>query len=131
LSISVLNLNLNLDKKINMLYEKIKEKRKLDGKETNGNVSIIFVDKDHMSRLNFEYRNHDKPTDVLTFVLNKDIFEGEIYICTAVCNDEDLEKWTLDRVVHGFLHMDDCHHSTEDEVVINQKRHDALLREIN
>ena len=131
MSISVVNLNLNLDKKINILYEKIKEKRELDGKEVNGDISIIFIDKDHMNKLNLEYRNHDKPTDVLTFVLNKDTFEGEIYICTSACNEEDLEKWTLNRVIHGFLHMDDCHHSTEEETVINEKRHNALFREIS
>tara|TARA_A100001037_G_scaffold45573_3_gene36759 strand:+ start:3451 stop:3795 length:345 start_codon:yes stop_codon:yes gene_type:complete len=114
-----------------MLYEKVKEKRMLEGKETNGDVSIIFVDKEHMNKLNLEYRKKDKPTDVLTFVLNKDIFEGEIYICTSVCSDENIEKWILDRVIHGFLHMDDCHHSTKEEETINEKRHNALLQEIN
>ncbi len=120
---------MSIEHEVKALYAKVKKGRLLEGKSSKGDVSLIFVEKKYIQKLNLKYRKKDIPTDVLTFVLDKDLFEGEIYICLDICEEENPKKWVLDRVIHGLLHLDDCHHDTKEEAKINEDRHRLLLTE--
>ena len=130
MSISISNSELEIKHEVHAVYSKITNDRMDRGKSSKGDVSLVFVDKKHMQGLNSKYREKNVPTDVLTFVLNKDSFEGEIYICIDVCKENNIKKWVLNRVIHGLLHLDDCHHDSEEEVKINEDRHKLLFAEV-
>jgi probable rRNA maturation factor len=75
-------------------------------------ISITFLGRDAMRRLNAAHKGHDRPTDVLTFRLrtpgNQTI--GDVYVCTAVAREEararkiPLREELIRLVVHGTLH---------------------------
>lgn len=84
-------------------------------------VKVIFVDKAEILRLNNEFLKHDYYTDVITFNLDDEFIDGEIYICTDVAQSQADEykvsfKNELMRLaIHGFLHLAGYEDSTEEE----------------
>ena len=67
-------------------------------------LSLVFVDSNTSKQLNKTYRNKNKPTNVLSFLLNKK--EGEILIDTTQANKEALSlgrKYT-NHIGHLFIH---------------------------
>jgi probable rRNA maturation factor len=89
-----------------------------------GSISIAVVDDSAIHSLNREYLQHDYPTDVLSFVLERDVarLEGEIIASgeTAAANAQKFGWSAQDElllyVIHGTLHLlryndhsdDDC-----------------------
>jgi probable rRNA maturation factor len=75
-------------------------------------VSVTFLGRDSMRRLNAEHKGHDNPTDVLTFALEGPAGQaiGDVYICPWVARREALARGISIReelirlVVHGTLH---------------------------
>jgi len=85
-------------------------------------LSIRISDPDEIRRLNREYRNIDKSTDVLSFGFNEDddspppddqpLILGDVVICPAIAdrvtyyeeNQHLLEKLEI-LVIHGILHL--------------------------
>lgn len=84
----------------------------LRGERREADVSVTFVGRDGMRRLNARHRGHDRPTDVLAFALpgpaERDV--GDIYICPWVAAREARDRGISGReelirlVVHGTLH---------------------------
>ncbi len=75
-------------------------------------VSVTFLGRDAMRRLNREHKGHDDPTDVLTFALTDPTggILGDIYICAWVARREarargiPLRQELIRLIVHGTLH---------------------------
>jgi len=75
-------------------------------------ISVTFVGRDSMRRLNAEHKGHDNPTDVLTFALADPAGRiiGDIYICPWVARREardrsiPLREELVRLIVHGTLH---------------------------
>ena len=75
-------------------------------------VSVTFLGRDSMRRLNATHQGHDQPTDVLTFALDGPPGQvvGDIYICPWVARREartnrvPLRQELIRLVVHGTLH---------------------------
>jgi len=74
----------------------------------NSFIEIIFANKETISKLNKEYRNIDKPTDVLSFP-QPEVKEAEIRILgSLVINLEvvnEKEENLVDVIKHGLLHL--------------------------
>jgi probable rRNA maturation factor len=74
-------------------------------------ISLIYLDDVEIQKLNKEFLNHDYPTDVLSFSLEEDLLEGEIYIGidTARLQAEDYKVSLTNEImrlaVHGALHI--------------------------
>jgi probable rRNA maturation factor len=75
-------------------------------------ISVTFLGRESMRRLNAEHKRHDRPTDVLTFRLatpDRQII-GDVYICPWVARREarargiPLRQELIRLVVHGTLH---------------------------
>ena len=49
-------------------------------KYKNAEVSIVLVDDKEIKKINREYRNINKPTNVLSFELGDDVLLGDIFI---------------------------------------------------
>jgi probable rRNA maturation factor len=75
-------------------------------------ISVTFLGRDSMRRLNAEHKGHDRPTDVLTFRLAAPDGQtiGDVYICPWVARREaralgiPLRQELIRLVVHGTLH---------------------------
>jgi probable rRNA maturation factor len=75
-------------------------------------ISVTFLGRTAMRRLNAEHKGHDWPTDVLTFALDdpSGAAIGDIYICPWVAEREARARGIASReellrlVVHGTLH---------------------------
>ncbi len=84
---------------------------KIGGACKGAEVSIVLTDDDEIHSLNREYRNIDKPTNVLSFELGDDILLGDIYISLDTVRREakaqgiSVEHHTAHMVVHGVLHL--------------------------
>lgn len=95
--------------------------------QDNAEVTIRIVDEAESQQLNFDYREKDKPTNVLSFPFQQPpgIEElpllGDLVICAQVVEREATEQnkplaahWAH-MVVHGCLHLLGFDHITEDE----------------
>ena len=138
---------------VNLLNEEIKEledvknviniaikNQKLDNLEFN----IIIVDNNYIHKLNRDYRNIDRPTDVITFALEdyEDIklehrMLGDIYISLDKARSQaeeyghSFKREICFLAVHGFLHLLGYDHMTkedEEEMFLLQE---LILNEAN
>lgn len=108
-------------------------------------VSISFVTNERIHELNRDYRNMDKPTDVLSFECDNIPFEdedindvveyelGDVIIATDVALAQTEEFGTTFEeevsllVVHGLLHLCGYDHIEDDEAEIMEALEQKLL----
>lgn len=82
-------------------------------------LSVVFADHDTVHALNKEWLEHDWNTDVISFLLEEDPIEGEIYIDVETAAERHQEFGTslkneLERyAIHGMLHL--CGHDDASE----------------
>ena len=115
--------------------------QKLDNLEFN----IIIVNNDYIHELNKNYRNIDRPTDVITFALEdyedgiklEHRMLGDIYISIdkAISQAEeyghDLRREICFLAVHGFLHLLGYDHMEKEEEEIMFSLQEEILNEAN
>ncbi|MDE3133508.1 MAG: rRNA maturation RNase YbeY [Acidobacteriota bacterium] len=79
-----------------------------------GHLAVEFVDDERIRALNRDYRDIDKPTDVLSFGVDEDGVSagprelGDIVICPEHTSD------LREAVVHGTLHLTGMDHEVDD-----------------
>lgn len=89
-------------------------------------IGVAWVGLEDMRRLNLQYRQKDRPTDVLSFEAGQKEADGERYmgdlvICQAYAKDEAVRRGIpvkeeiLRLVIHGTLHLAGQDHATLDE----------------
>ena len=92
----------------------------------NYSLSLAYISKEEMRKINKTYRNKNKATNVLSFLLSKN--SGEILICPVVVKTETKK---FDRnfaqllgflVIHGMLHLKGMEHSSRMEIA--EKKYD-------
>ena len=82
-------------------------KEKVLGKDYD--LSLSFVTESKIHELNKTYRQIDRPTDILSFPVGKNI--GEIFICKKLANimakefDRTPENFILFLFIHGLVHL--------------------------
>lgn len=85
----------------------------LHREKADAELSVVFVDKDEITRLNKKFLGHKGPTDVLSFPLetNAKHITGEVIVCVPVAVEYAAEAKTevegeiMLYVVHGILHL--------------------------
>ena len=125
-----------------IVSQKIKESG-LNGFEVN----VIFTDDDSIREINKEYRNIDRPTDVISFAFEDEVEGenkiirndnlprtlGEIFICFEKCQMQSEEYGhSLDREMaflftHGLLHLLGYDHMNEEDEKIMFKIQDEIM----
>ena len=125
---------------VKKVLESAVKKEKLD----NVVFNLIIVDNDYIHKLNKDYRNIDRETDVITFALEDEdslIVEsderilGDIYISIDKARSQSIEYGhSLLRelsflAVHGFYHLLGYDHQTEEEEKIMFKKQEEVLEE--
>ncbi len=107
-------------------------------------MNIIFVNDEEIHKINKEYRNIDRVTDVISFALNdeKDFLIkteeiGDIFICIDQAKRQAEEyEHSLDREigflsVHGYLHLNGYDHMNKIDEEIMFKKQDEILNNAN
>lgn len=121
----------------------------LHGLDDMTEVDITIVDDEEIHTLNREYRNVDRPTDVLSFALDEgeedepelidgpeEHLLGDIIISaeTAQRQGEEfghgLEREIVYLTVHGLLHLLGYDHMTDEDKKIMRAKEEEALREI-
>ncbi|MDD9328954.1 MAG: rRNA maturation RNase YbeY, partial [Bartonella sp.] len=96
--------------------------------EITSELSLLFTDDTHMAQINARWRNHNKPTNVLSFPAfplkagqNPKLTLGDIVIAqeTVMREAEEEKKSFQDHlthiIIHGILHLLGYDHQTNDE----------------
>jgi probable rRNA maturation factor len=86
--------------------------RVLEGERREGIVSVTFLGRDAMRRLNARHKGRDAPTDVLAFAMTDGAGRavGDVYVCPWVAAREakargvPLREELIRLLVHGTLH---------------------------
>lgn len=103
--------------------------------------NLIFTTEEEIQRLNKEFRNIDRVTDVISFAncddpdneLEREL--GDIFICVKRAHEQAIEYGHSDirefsfLAVHGYLHL--CgfdHQNKEDEEIMFKKQDEILER---
>ncbi len=85
----------------------------LRGERRMAAISVTFLGRDAMRRLNAAHKGHDTPTDVLAFALPAPggALAGDLYLCPWVAAREarqarvPVRQELIRLVVHGVLHI--------------------------
>lgn len=84
-------------------------------------VNLIYLNNEDIHQMNKKYLDHDYPTDVITFTLDEDELEGEIYIGVETAEENakkygaKLNEELLRLAAHGTLHLMNEDDSTDEE----------------
>jgi probable rRNA maturation factor len=122
------------ESKLKNLSQLLQLAAEMEAVNPNTEVSVTFVENQRMQEINREYRNIDKPTDVISFALEEE-GEGEIAvigddlptvlgdIIVSVQKAEEQAKdygHSYERelgflLIHGFLHLLGYDHLNEED----------------
>ena len=122
---------------------------RLHGLTEQTEVDITIVDDEEIHRLNREYRDVDRPTDVLSFALDEGSDDepelldapeehllGDIIISAERAQRQGeefghgLTREMVYLAVHGLLHLLGYDHMVEEDKVIMRAKEEEALREI-
>ena len=109
-------------------------------------ISVTFVDMDEIHQLNREYREVDRPTDVLSFPQFYDLEEeipevgeiclGDVVICKDKAAEQaeefghSFEREIIYLFVHSVLHLLGYDHMEEDEKVCMRAREEQIMEHL-
>jgi len=115
----------------------------------NAELGIMITGQDKIRELNRNYRDQDRPTDVLSFAMTDAASEpafptptdglshlGEVIISVeqaaiqAKCHRHSMEREIAVLLVHGVLHLIGYDHGTPDEEYIMNERARAVLKHL-
>ena len=110
---------------------------------SNANFNILIVDDEEIHKINKEYRNVDRVTDVISFALedNLDIvlperMLGDIYISIdrarvqAIEYNHSLKRELCFLALHGLLHLLGYDHMKKEDEDIMFSRQEMILNEL-
>lgn len=111
-------------------------RRVLDGEHCRWTyVGIVLDGRANVHRLNREYLGHDRPTDVLSFTIDRtdDGLEGEVYVDLDTAAENAIrfgttyEQEVARYVVHGLLHLAGRDDATDDDRELMRALEDSYL----
>lgn len=126
-----------------VIFKITKAIAKMENIKTEHIVSFIIVDNEEIHKINKNYRNIDRPTDVISFATidgNSDralSYElGDIYISIDKLNDQAKEYGHSQMrefaflVTHGLLHLLGYDHMNKDDEAMMFKKQDEVLDKV-
>ena len=132
-----------------LIKKAVSQALKGEGFAAPAEVSVSFVDNETIHKLNLEYREKDKPTDVLSFPMwekeeladgsaldGHAVTLGDIIISAEKAKSQaeeyghSIEREICFLAVHSILHLLGYDHETsgEDEIYMKKKQEEALIK---
>ncbi len=117
-----------------------------EGINLEGELSVLFTDDEGIHRINKEFRNIDKKTDVLSFPQYESLKDGcdDIYLVlgdiiisteTALAQSKEynhsIERELGFLIVHSMFHLLGYDHDTEDNTKIMRAKEEGILTKYN
>ncbi len=116
------------ESKLNIFLNSLLKELSID----NWEFSLTICDDNYIQQINRDYRDKDKPTDVITFVMSDEPFpnmevEDELYSAGDIIVSLDIVKTNAKYfdveydeefrrvLIHGILHLKGLDHETNDE----------------
>ncbi|MGI9229800.1 MAG: rRNA maturation RNase YbeY [Gammaproteobacteria bacterium] len=107
--------------------------------EQAAEITIRIVDETESKQLNKQWRNIDKPTNVLSFPISAGtdvvpILMGDLVICAPVVEKEadeqnkPLQAHWAHIIIHGMLHLLGYDHIDENEAKTMESREAAIMK---
>lgn len=104
-------------------------------------VSILFTDNDAVQTLNKQWRDQDKPTNVLSFASNEGggpvtpllgdiVLAHETIVREAGEQDKDFTHHLQHLIIHGFLHLLGYDHIEDDDAEVMEKLETETLADL-
>ena len=142
--------NLDYEKTIEKVMKKCFEQEKI--LESKLYVSITLTDPKNIRKLNNEFRNIDKETDVLSFpmfekqeldnMIENNIFEFEDVLGDIVISIERVEQQAKEyghsferelsyMLVHGFYHLMGYDHIEDEDKLVMREKEEIVLNKLN
>lgn len=114
---------------------------KAENKDGNYEVSVSFVTSEEIRNLNRDFRNVDSETDVLSFPMDDDEFEGIIILGDIVLSTQriieqanefghSLEREMIYLTVHSMLHLLGYDHMTAKEKEEMRQKEKEIMKEL-
>lgn len=121
------------------LEEKLKDKKLY--------VNIVLTNPENIRKMNKEYRNIDKETDVLSFpmfekyeleerqIINEDVLGDIVISIERVKEQADEYEHSFERelsymAVHGFYHLMGYDHIDEEDKIIMRQKEEIVLEKL-
>lgn len=139
------NEDLDLDIIRKKAEKTITEVLRVENISENVEVSLSIVDKETIHKLNKDYRNVDRETDVLSFPLDEEGFDnegnplillGDIVICLDVAEDQaadfghSLEREIMYLICHSTLHLLGYDHIEEDDKKVMRSKEKEVMKNL-
>ena len=117
----------------NYLEKKLKKlSRKPYFKKKKQEFSILLTNNKKMKNLNFKFRKKNKPTDVLSFQINDNIYIGDIAISYEIVNKRSkLSNFFIefDKMwIHGYFHLIGYDHKKLKDFKKMSKKENLVLK---
>lgn len=137
--------DLDLEKISSRAEKTIKEVLKTEDFSENVEVSLSIVDEDQIHKLNKEYRNVDRKTDVLSFPMDEKSYDdegnpiillGDIVICLDVAKDQAIdfghsfEREIMYLICHSTLHLLGYDHIEEEDKKVMRTKEKEIMRNL-
>jgi probable rRNA maturation factor len=100
----------------------------------SASVNVVYVTDERLLEMNREFLNHDSRTDVITFPLEEDKFEGEVYISVerAMAQAKDykvsLTNELMRLAAHGVLHLVGYDDQSDEDRAKMRKMEDKYIK---
>lgn len=110
--------------------------------DTAAEAALVIVDEASMQTFNRDFRQMDKPTNVLSFPANLPEIDGttllgDIIVCATIVNREAQQQnksqdahWAH-MMIHGILHLQNYDHVNDDDAQRMEALEIALLNKLN
>lgn len=127
----------------NILKKVVKEALIMEKDSLDYEISISFVGNEEIKKLNKNYRNIDKETDVLSFSQDNDlVFEGPVLLGDIIISAEraleqskelghSLYREIAYLAAHGMFHLLGYDHMDEEGKNIMRSKEKELMKKIN
>ncbi len=116
-------------KKIGDIVERVLTGEKIG----EARVSVVLVDDSEIHSLNKKFLDHDRTTDVISFPMDEEILDGEIYISVDTAERQaaeynvSLANELMRLAAHGTLHLTGYGDLTKKEKILMQKLENKYL----
>ena len=105
------------------------------------NMEIIFVSLNKSQQLNFQFRQKNSPTNVISIEYQEDrdafnILNGELYLCDEIVVQESLQQnktilsHYIHLLIHGILHIQGFDHIKDEDAVVMEQKEIMIMQQL-